>query len=128
MDKNFIKLDYDKIRKLLDLAKEEKLDIVKKNKKKVSLRKKNVILKNLERTKKTKIKSTKDKIKKNMKSSDILKINTKLINDLKKIEDIEDSITSIDDDIIKTYPVDYFGLNLSSTESESEAFIESFGN
>lgn len=123
---NILKLDYDKIRKLLDLAKDENLNVIKKNKKNPALKNKKFILKNLEKTKKIKITETKKQISNSMKSKEILRLNNQLIDDLKRIEEIEDSITSVDDKTFKNYPIDYSGYNLSSTESEE--FIESFQN
>ena len=61
-----------------------------------------------------------------MNSKDIIKINDSLINDLKKLEDIEDSLTTISEDILKNYPINYCNYDFSSESSEE--YIETFTN
>lgn len=125
MDKNIIKLDYDKIEKLLKIAKDEKIKITEKKNNKIKLKTKYKIIKCLKKNKKEKIKNSKKKINVGMNSMDIIKLNQNLINDLKKLEDLEDTISTVDDSNIKNYPVNYSNYNLSSS---SEEFIETFMN
>ena len=76
---DILKLDYDKIKELIDLAKKENIELVKKSKKnKKTFKNKEFIIKSLQKTKGEKINQTKKKLRKNMKSSDIIKINSKL--------------------------------------------------
>tara|TARA_B110000908_G_scaffold170713_1_gene231074 strand:+ start:4308 stop:4685 length:378 start_codon:yes stop_codon:yes gene_type:complete len=125
MDNNIIQLDYDKIEKLIKLAKEEDLNIIKKSKKKISLKNKKKIMKSLKIRKKKKIMKSKKELNGGMNSLEIIKINNNLINNLKKLEDIESSLSTIDDDIITNYPINYCDF---SSDSSSEEFIEIFMN
>lgn len=124
---DILKLDYDKIKKLINLANKENIKLINKNKK--NTLKKDFIIKSLRKIKSSKINQTKKKIKKNMKSGDIIKINSKLINDLQNIEDVENSISSINPDSLKNFSV-YFAdcFKELSSDSQSDKFIETFTN
>ena len=125
MDKNIIKLDYDKIEELLKIAKDEKIKVTEKKNNKIKLKTKVKIIKCLKKNKKKKIINSKKKLNGGMNSLDIIKLNQNLINDLKKLEDLEDSVSTIDDSNIKNFPINYSNYNLSSS---SEEFIETFMN
>ena len=62
-----------------------------------------------------------------MSSKDIIKINDSLINDLQKLEDIEDTLSSISENALNKYPINYCDYDFSS-ESSDEEFIETFTN
>ena len=125
---NIIKLDYNKIKELIKIAKEENISIINKKKNKTILLKKNIIIKLINKKKNKKILESKKKLKPNMKSTDILKLNINLINDLKKMEDIEDSISSIDEESLRKFPIDYSGFISDFISSDSTSYIESFTN
>ena len=127
MDDKILKLDYSKIKELIDLAKKEDLNIVEKKNKKLILKNKKKIIKSIKKTKKIKINDSKKKIKGGMSSNDIIKINDTLINDLKRLEDIEGSLSTISEDAINKFPINYCDYDFSSESSEEE-FIETFTN
>lgn len=127
MNKQILKLDYSKINEFINLAKKENINFIEKKNKRLNLKNKNKIIKSINKNKKDKIISSKKKLKGNMSSKDIIKINDSLINDLKKLENIEDSLSSITDEAINKYPINYCDYDFSSEKSEEE-FIETFTN
>ena len=125
---DILKIDYDKIKELLDLAKKENIELTKKSKKnKKTFKNKKFIIKSLKVKKEEKIKETKKKIKTSMKSSDIIKLNAKLIKELQDIENLEETVSSIELESFKKFPVDY-GDYLNSISSDSDTYIETFTN
>lgn len=126
MNKKILKLDYNKISEFIELAKKENINIIEKKNKKLILKKKNKIIKSIKKNKKYKIISSKKKLTGNMSSKDIIKINDTLINDLKKLEDIEESLTTISENILQKYPINYCNYDFSSESSEE--YIETFTN
>lgn len=127
MDNKILKLDYNKIKELIDFAQKEDLKIIEKKNKKLILKNKKKIIKSIKKTKKIKINNSKKKLKGGMTSKDIIKINDSLINDLRKLEDIEDSLSTISEDAMNKFPLNYCDYDFSSESSEEE-FIETFTN
>lgn len=127
MDEKILKLDYSKISEFINLAKKENIDFIEKKNKKLILKNKNKIIKSIKKNKKIKINSSKKKLKGGMSSKDIIKINDTLIDDLKKLEDIEDTLSSISENALNKFPINYCDYDFSS-ESSEEDYIETFTN